>query len=78
MPILQGGGAGSHTLPNHDWKWMVNTTLAMGHQSEPGALLKISNFHMFSTPKKHGTVLLFGLGKTILPGLIPGDTLTVL
>jgi hypothetical protein len=41
MPILQGGGAGSHTLPNHViGKWTVNTALTMGHQSRPGALQK--------------------------------------
>jgi hypothetical protein len=46
MPILHGGGAGFHTFPNHVvGKWMVNTTLAMGHQSRPSALLKISNTH---------------------------------
>ncbi len=47
----------------------------MGHQRWPDALLKISYFHMAcSTPNKHGTILLFWLGKTIPPGSIPGDT----
>ncbi len=54
---------------------MVNTTLAMGHQSRPCALLKISHSHMvFSTPNEYKMILLFWLGKTIPPGSIPGDT----
>ncbi len=56
---------------------MVNMTLAMGHQSRPGALLKISNSHMVcSTPNEHMTILLFWLGKTIPPSSIPGDTIS--
>jgi hypothetical protein len=36
LPILQGGGTGSQTLPNHVIrKQTVNTTLTMGHQSDP-------------------------------------------
>jgi hypothetical protein len=39
-------------------------TLAMGHQSQPGALLKISNIHMgCSTPNTHWTILLFLTGE---------------
>jgi hypothetical protein len=32
-------------------KWTVKTTLVMGHQSQPGALLKISNTHGLHYPK---------------------------
>jgi hypothetical protein len=56
-------------------KQTVNTTLAMGHQGRPGALLKISNFHMASsTPNKH-RVITFLTGEDDTTGLIPGDTI---
>ncbi len=64
MHILQGGGeggdAGSHTLPNHVIrKRTVNMTLAIGHQSQPSALLKISNNHMAcSTPNTPSNVII--------------------
>jgi hypothetical protein len=48
-------------------KRTVNTTFSMGHQSWPGALLKISNFHMDrSMLNEYEMILLFWLGKTIL------------
>jgi hypothetical protein len=60
MPILQGGGAGSHPLPNHViGKRMVNTTLAIGHQCRLGALLKINNIHMAcSTPNAPNNIII--------------------
>jgi hypothetical protein len=40
-------------------KRTVNTTLAMGHQSQPSALLKISNTHMAcSTPNTPSNVII--------------------
>ncbi len=47
-PILRGGGAGSHTLPNHViGKRMVNTTLAKGHHAQTRRTARILLiFHM--------------------------------
>ncbi len=63
MPILQGGGAGSHPPPNRVIrKRRVNLTLAMGHQADPAHCKKFPHGH--STPNTHCTILLFWLGKT--------------
>jgi hypothetical protein len=46
MPILQGGGAGSPLTPNHVIrKWMVNWTLAVGHQADLAHCFKLPAFH---------------------------------
>ncbi len=47
MPILRGGGAGSHPPPNRVIrKQMVKLNTRHGSSGWPGALLKMSNFHM--------------------------------
>jgi hypothetical protein len=76
-PILQrGGGAGSHTLPNHVIrKWTVNMTLAKGHHAETRRTARNSLIfsHKSSTPINY-TLISFDWGRRLQPGSILGDT----
>ncbi len=49
-PVLQGGGTGSHTLPNHVIG-TVNTTFAKGHHAQTWRTTR--NFLMFQTIAVH-------------------------
>jgi hypothetical protein len=62
MPILKGGGTGSHPTPNHVIrKGTVNAKLAMGH---PGTLLEIYNiFHTTAAHQRSKHIIIFDWGK---------------
>jgi hypothetical protein len=62
-PVLQGGGVGSHTLPNHViGNWMVNTTLAKDHHAHTWCTARNVQFfsHDSSTPIKLFIVIFDG------------------